>query len=120
VIAETVRALAELIDIERLLRLEWTIVFLIFAEIALAVFQMVFMRGSKPVRALADRKCAVLALHFFVDCRPIHFIVAGTARLPGVSLAFACDGVAPRAKRARRFSAHCCEALELYRWAAVP
>jgi uncharacterized Rmd1/YagE family protein len=46
VIGETARALTELIDADRSVRLEWTVVLLIFAEIALTVFQMVFMRGG--------------------------------------------------------------------------
>ena len=46
VIGETARALTELIDAERSVRLEWTIILLIAAEIVLTLFQMAFMRGG--------------------------------------------------------------------------
>jgi uncharacterized Rmd1/YagE family protein len=45
VIGETARALTEIIDADRSMRLEWTIVILILAEILLSVLQMVLMRG---------------------------------------------------------------------------
>lgn len=47
VIGETARALTELIDTERSLRLEWTIILLIMAEIVLTLVEMVFMRGGR-------------------------------------------------------------------------
>jgi uncharacterized Rmd1/YagE family protein len=46
VIGETARALTEIIDADRSVRLEWTIIVLIIAEIALSVFQMVFLGGG--------------------------------------------------------------------------
>ncbi len=46
VIGETARALTDLIDSDRSVRLEWTIIVLILAEVFLSVFQMVFMRGG--------------------------------------------------------------------------
>ncbi len=47
VIAETARALTELIDAERAVRLEWTVVILILAEVGLSVFQLFFMHGAR-------------------------------------------------------------------------
>jgi uncharacterized Rmd1/YagE family protein len=44
VIGETARALTEIIDADRSVRLEWTIIVLILAEIVLTIFQMVFER----------------------------------------------------------------------------
>lgn len=46
VIGETARALTELIDADRSVRLEWTVVLLILAEIMLTLFQMAFMRSG--------------------------------------------------------------------------
>jgi len=46
VIGETARAFTELIDADRSMRLEWTIVVLILAEILLSLVQMVFLRGG--------------------------------------------------------------------------
>jgi uncharacterized Rmd1/YagE family protein len=46
VIAETARALTDLIDADRSVRLEYTVVFLILAEIVLTVVQMLFLRGG--------------------------------------------------------------------------
>ena len=46
VIGETARALTELIDADRSVRLEYTVVVLILAEIVLSVVQMLFMRGG--------------------------------------------------------------------------
>ena len=45
VIGETARALTELIDAERSVRLEWTIIVLIMVEIALSLIQMLALRG---------------------------------------------------------------------------
>ncbi len=47
VIAETARALTELIDAERAVRLEWTVVILILAEVGLSVFQLFFTHGAR-------------------------------------------------------------------------
>jgi len=44
VIGETARALTEIIDADRSVRLEWTIIVLILAEIVLTIFQMVLQR----------------------------------------------------------------------------
>jgi uncharacterized Rmd1/YagE family protein len=44
VISETARALTEIIDADRSVRLEWTIIVLILAEIVLTIFQMIFER----------------------------------------------------------------------------
>lgn len=46
VIGETARALTEIIDADRAVRLEWTIIVLILAEIVISVFQMTFLRGG--------------------------------------------------------------------------
>jgi uncharacterized Rmd1/YagE family protein len=46
VIGETARALTEIIDVDRSVRLEWIIIILILAEIVLMTFQMIFMRGG--------------------------------------------------------------------------
>ena len=46
VISETARALTEIIDADRAVRLEWTIIVLILAEIVISVFQMTFLRGG--------------------------------------------------------------------------
>jgi uncharacterized Rmd1/YagE family protein len=46
VIGETARAFTEIIDADRSMRLEWTIVVLILAEILLSILQMVLARGG--------------------------------------------------------------------------
>lgn len=45
VIGETARALTELIDAERSVRLEWTIIVLITMEIVLSLFEILFLRA---------------------------------------------------------------------------
>lgn len=46
VIGETAHALTDLIDAERAVRLEWTIIVLIMAEILLTLVQMFYLRGG--------------------------------------------------------------------------
>ena len=45
VIVETVRALTDIIDADRATKMEATIVFLILAELAISIFQLVFAKG---------------------------------------------------------------------------
>lgn len=45
VLGETARALTELIDAERAVRLEWTIIVLIAVEIVLSLVEIIFLRG---------------------------------------------------------------------------